>query len=89
MPDAMGKMPVQFRSAAMRHNASTDARNAPGVNNEDTASAIRLFLRRALPTCNPLPNRILTCMVSACAPRTPVAGVASRATTNLTAIALD
>jgi hypothetical protein len=48
-----------------------------------------LFLRRALPTCNPLPNRILTCMVSACAPRTPVAGVASRAPTNLTAIALD
>jgi hypothetical protein len=47
-----------------------------------------LFLRRALPTCNPLPSRILTSMVRV-RPHTPVAGAASRATTNLTVIALD
>jgi len=88
-PEAMANLPVQFRSAAMRHKASTDARNAAGVNKADTASATRLFLRRALPTRNPLPKRILTNMASARVLRTPAPRVDSRATTNLTAIALD
>ena len=60
-PDAMAKVPAQFRSAAMRHSPSADAITAPGVSIPATATASRWFLIRLL-TFGPRWNRILTTM---------------------------
>jgi hypothetical protein len=61
-PEGMAKLLAQFRSAAMRHNASTAAMAAAGVRSAATARAIRRLLRRFLATLEPLVNRILTRM---------------------------
>src|SRR5689334_2868439 len=62
-PEGMAKLLVTFKSAAIRHSASTDATSAAGLNSVARTRADFLFRSvRLLPSLGPFAKRIRTTM---------------------------